>query len=59
MDSREIRRSKIGGLQELVQQKRMVEEKIEKCQSEFDQMFFTTANQLLIVLDGRIESLSE
>ena len=56
--SREVRRPKIERLLELAQQKRILEERIEKCQAEVDQLFLTTANQLQVVLDGRIESLS-
>lgn len=37
----------------------MLEDRIESCQSEFDKAFLAAANQLQIVLDGRIESLCE
>lgn len=57
--SREIRRPQIERLLQLAQQKRVLEEKIEKCYSELDQMFLVAANQLQVVLDGRIETLSE
>ena len=57
--SGDTRRPKIARLLELVQQKRILEERVEKCQSELEQMFLTTANQLQVVLSGRIESLNE
>ena len=59
MPSGDTRRPKIARLLELVQQKRILEERIEKCQSELDQMFLIAANQFQVALDGRIESLNE
>ena len=58
-DSREIRRPKIECLLELAQEKRALEQRIEKCQSELDQAFLSTAQQLQIALAGRIEALAE
>lgn len=56
--SREIRRPKIDCLLELAHEKSVLEERIEKCQSELEQAFLSTAQQFQVALTGRIEELA-
>ena len=49
----------MGCLLELAQEKCALEKRIEKCQSELDQAFLSTAHQLEVALTGRIEELSD
>lgn len=56
--SRNIRRPKLQRLLELAQQKRALEDKIEKCQTELDRAYLNTAVQLQMSLECRISELS-
>ncbi|KAK3691684.1 hypothetical protein LTR37_018477 [Vermiconidia calcicola] len=55
---RAIRRPKVQQLVELVNQKRELEARVDKCQAGLEQAYLSTAQQLQVAFDGRVEEMN-